>query len=316
MLKKIRNQILKQVDSKRVGFFEGWYFKQVSLSLDVVVSFIPGFSTEEGNQHAFLQYILVKNNVVKSGYVKYPLSDFVYYEDPFTIELGSSFFSKDKMVINFDDNGFKIKGTILFGEFLDIGKSVYAPNIMGPFAYIPFMECYHGLVSLRHELSGALVIDGEDEVFDGGIGYIEKDWGKSFPKKYIWLQCNSFGSGSSLFLSIADIPFGGFGFDGFIGVFHDGKREYRFGSYLRGGYKIVSLTEEVLEVELWRGPVRLFIRVSACGADSLIAPVAGRMSLVIKEAVSAVVEYSFVNKKTGDVFEERGCPGSYEVVGY
>ncbi len=316
MLKKIHNPILKQVNTRKAGFFEGWYFKQVSLSEDVVVSFIPGYSTVEGDQHAFIQYILVKNNVVKSGYVRYPLSDFLYVEDPFKVEIGACVFSKDNIVVDIDDAGFKIKGSIGFSEFLDIKKSAYAPSIMGPFAYIPRMECYHGLVSMRHELSGSLFIEGENVVFEGGLGYIEKDWGRSFPEKYIWLQCNSFKSGSSLFLSIADIPFAGFSFGGFIAIFHDGKKEYRFGSYLNGGYKIITLTDELLEVELWRGPIRLYLKVSARGTNSLIAPVGGRMSLVIKEAVSAVVEYSFVNKKTGDVFEELGWPGSFEVVGY
>ncbi len=316
MFKKIRNPILKQVDSKKIGFFEGWYFKQVSLSNKVVVSFIPGYSTGEDDQHAFVQYILVKNDVVKSGYIKYPLSYFIYQEEPFKLEIGPNCFTKDKMIIDIDDDGFLIKGSLELGDFLDIKKSIYAPSIMGPFAYIPFMECNHGVISMGHTLNGSLAISGEEEVFSGGHGYIEKDWGKSFPKKYIWLQCNSFSSGSSLFLSIADIPFALFEFGGFIAIFNDGKKEYRFGSYLNGGYKIVTLTEGILEVELWNGPIRLFIKVSSPSADSLVAPVAGRMSLVIKEAVSTVVEYSFVNKKTGYVFEEQGWPGSYEVVGH
>jgi len=316
MLKKIRNPIFKQVNSKKTGFFEGWYFKQVSVSKNVVVSFIPGYSTVEDDQHAFVQYILVKNGIVKSGYLRYPLSLFQYQEDPFSVHIGPNFFSRDRMDINLDDDGFLIKGSVGFGEFLDIKNSIYAPSIMGPFAYIPFMECNHGVISMGHSLTGSLMSDGKEEVFSGGHGYIEKDWGRSFPKKYIWLQCNSFESGSSLFLSIADIPFAGFKFGGFIAVFHDGKREYRFGSYLNGGYRVVTLTEGLLEVELWRGSIRLFVKVSSLGAESLIAPVAGRMSLVIKEAVSAVVEYSIVNKKTGYVFEEKGWPGSYEVVGH
>ena len=316
MFKKVWNPILKQVADGKNGFFEGWYFKEVSGAGDVVVSFIPGYSTVEGDEHAFVQYILVKDDEVKSGYMRYPLSDFKYWADPFRVEIGSCVFGIDGLSVDIEDAGFVFKGSVGFGKFQGIEQSLYAPNIMGPFAYIPNMECNHGVISLGHELNGSLMIADEFVNFDGGHGYLEKDWGRSFPKKYIWLQCNSFPSGSSLILSIADIPFAGFKFDGFIGVFHDGVREYRFATYLGGGYRVVSLSDEVMEVELWRGSVRLFVKVTAIGAEKLVAPVGGRMSLVIKEAVSAVVEYSFIDKKSGRVFEEKGSPGSFEVVGY
>lgn len=316
MIKNIWNPILRQVNPGKSGYFEGWYFKEVSGAGDVVVSFIPGYSTLEGERHAFIQYILVKNGEIKSGYLRYPLSDFKYNDAPFRVEIGTNIFGVDGFTVDMEDEGFVIKGHVAFGEFLGIGKNIYEPNIMGPFAYIPNMECNHGVISLGHDLNGTLSIADDVVVFDGGRGYLEKDWGRSFPKKYIWLQCNSFKSGNSLFLSIADIPFLGFEFSGFIGIFHDGVKEYRFGSYHGGGYRVVSLCDNVLEVELWRGQFRLFVKVTTIGADKLIAPVAGSMSLVIKEAVSAIVEYSFINKRTGEVIEEKGSPGSFEVVGY
>ena len=75
----------------------------------------------------------------------------------------------------------------------------------------------------RAKLNGALVarkaVDGENINFENGRGYIEKDWGTSFPKKYCWIQCNNFASSEdSLFFSIAHIPFLGFEFMGFIGI--------------------------------------------------------------------------------------------------
>ncbi len=316
MFKRMWNPILRQLKAGRIGFFEGWYFKEVSGSGDVVVSFIPGYSTVELDSHAFVQYILVKNGEIKSGYIKYPLSEFKYSEAPFRLEIGNNIFSVDGFSVDIDDAGFIIKGSVGFGKFLGIKQSLYAPNIMGPFAYIPNMECNHGVISLGHDLSGSLSIEDDIVTFDGGRGYLEKDWGRSFPKKYIWLQCNNFKSDSSLFLSIADIPFIGLEFSGFIGIFHDGVNEYRFGSYYGGGFRVVSLTETIVEIELWKGHIRLFIKVTSVGADKLIAPVDGRMSLVIKEAVSAVVEYSFIDKRTGHVIEEKGCPGSFEVVGH
>ncbi len=43
------------------------------------------------------------------------------------------------------------------------------PGIMGWYKYVPFMQCYHGVVSLNHELKGQLRINGSEHVFDDGF---------------------------------------------------------------------------------------------------------------------------------------------------
>lgn len=45
---------------------------------------------------------------------------------------------------------------------------------MGPFAFVPFMECYHGIVSMDHIIQGELEIDGATVDFSNGRGYMEK----------------------------------------------------------------------------------------------------------------------------------------------
>jgi tocopherol cyclase len=51
---------------------------------------------------------------------------------------------------------------------------------MGWFAYVPFMECYHGVLSLDHEVNGRLRLGKRETDFSGGRGYIEKDWAAPF----------------------------------------------------------------------------------------------------------------------------------------
>ena len=60
---------------------------------------------------------------------------------------------------------------------------------MGWYASMPFMECYHGVVSFGHGLAGTLE-RGRAGLFDGGRGYLEKDWGRAFPAAYVWLHSN------------------------------------------------------------------------------------------------------------------------------
>lgn len=49
---------------------------------------------------------------------------------------------------------------------------------MGPFAFLPRMECFHGLLSLDHSLEGQILWGNESLDFSGGRGYWEKDWGR------------------------------------------------------------------------------------------------------------------------------------------
>ena len=44
------------------------------------------------------------------------------------------------------------------------------------------MECYHGIVSMDHTVNGLIEINNEKIDFSEGRGYIEKDWGRSFPQ--------------------------------------------------------------------------------------------------------------------------------------
>ncbi|KAK3845014.1 MAG: hypothetical protein J3R72DRAFT_436734 [Linnemannia gamsii] len=98
---------------------------------------------------------------------------------------------------------------------IPLPTSRWRPSIMGFTAYLPFLECNHGVASLHHTITkGRLValrdskeVLGEAKL-DGGVGYVEKDWGVNFPSIWVWAQANLFEStpGSSLMISVASIP--------------------------------------------------------------------------------------------------------------
>lgn len=88
---------------------------------------------------------------------------------------------------------------------------------MGPFSYIPFMECNHAILCMCNSICGHIDLNENRIEFENGIGYIEKDWGCSFPKSYVWCQGNHFmHSNASFMLSIAEIPFKILNFKGFL----------------------------------------------------------------------------------------------------
>lgn len=187
--------------NKKSSYFEGWYLKHQSG--EDTVCFIPAFHVDErGERSASLQVIVNE----KTGFMEYPASRFYASESGFYCHIGNSRFSINGIEVDFECEGMRVKGKIEYSQVKPPKK-----DIMGPFAAVPFMQCYHGILSMSHELKGELDINGRTVNFDGGRGYIEKDRGTSFPSAYTWLQC-SWGerAGHSLMLAVAEIPLPGF----------------------------------------------------------------------------------------------------------
>ena len=321
-LNKIKNPLLFQGNNKEENYFEGWYYKQVSKDHKRVISFIPGISLFDDDVHSFLQYIYVsldENNkkLIKTGYIKYPVTDFKFNNNPFKLQLADNIFTESMISIKILDDNINIEGSLNLDSFTPIKKSVLVPNIMGFFAYVPKMECYHGIVSMNHRVSGILRINSEEIDFDNGKGYIEKDWGTSFPERYIWIQCNNFhNDNTSIFCSIANIPFMGKSFLGYIcNLIIDGV-EYRFATYNNSKLKIESINKDKIVIILENNKAKLKIEAYLNEAGELIAPKQGRMIKIVKEEVSGKVKINLYNKQSGINYEDICYMAGIEVVGF
>ena len=101
------------------------------------------------------------------------------------------------------------------------------------------------------------------------MGYIEKDWGCSFPKTYIWCQGNNFEkSNASFMLSIANVPFKMFNFRGMICVLLIDDKEYK--TPVRGKMEkdIFESIDSVIAVTLRHGDNIVFRDTSKnCGLE-------------------------------------------------
>ena len=321
-LNKIKYPLLFQGNSKSKEYFEGWYYKQVSKDEKSVISFIPGISLFNSDLHSFLQYIFIKtdeNNkkVVKTGYIRYALEDFKVTNNPFILQVGENIFTENRLSIKICDDNINIEGTLELGSLTPIKRSLLAPNIMGYFAYIPKMECYHGIVSMNHSLSGMMRINHEDVDFNKGKGYVEKDWGTSFPKKYIWIQCNNFkDENTSIFCSIADIPFMKKSFLGYIcNVIIHGK-EYRFATYNKSKFKIESINDKNIVISLENSKVKFIIEATLNEGGQLISPHEGKMQGVVKEGLSGEVKVYLYNKQNKIIYEDISHMAGFEIVGF
>lgn len=312
-------------NQRRKKYFEGWYFKQVSGDESVVFSVIPSMMRSKTAEKAMLQMILAENRDgqwrIQTAGLDFPMGEFHHTKDPFSLKIGSNAFSREGISLDIassDDASTavpEISCDISFGPFTMLPTSVLAPTIMGPFSYLPFMECIHGIGSLHHTLRGSLQIDDRRVSFDGGVGYIEKDWGHSFPKSYVWLQSNHFRHRPScLFFSWADIPLGPFQFPGFICHLWIEGKHHRFATYNRARCTIDEMNEEEISVTLRKGHRSLWIRAKADIKGVLSAPKHGQMDHQIKEGLAGTIDFRFTDELAGEVIEDSSSLAGVEIM--
>lgn len=291
-------------------YFEGWYCKIVDPAEDHVFAVIPGISRGIDNQHhAFIQVLDGKK--CKATYHDFSLSDFSADTREFRISLGGNEFSGDHIRLDLPE----LKGEIQCRNRVRWPKMLGAPGIMGWYSFVPFMECYHGVVSLHHQYSGQLKVYGKEVDFTGGTGYMEKDWGVSFPRSWIWMQSNHFGNGDQtcVMASVAHIPWIGSYFIGYIVGFQWQNRLYRFATYTGARMK-AALSDHDVTLAFADHRYRLEITgVQAPGAK-LVSPLSGNMTGKVNESMQGVLRLRFYEKDRL-LYEGQGRNAGLEIAG-
>jgi len=311
-LKLFRPEVF-QGTLKKKNYFEGWYFKNVSKDLNNVWSFIPGISLTDNDPHTFIQVI---NGITgEADYIKYNLDDFSWDKKKLYIKIGNSVFTDSFIDLNIDKQNVNIKGRIDYPITTGYPKTLFSPGIMGWYSYIPFMECKHGIVSVNHELSGRITVNKDLIEFEGGKGYIEKDWGTSFPEAWLWIQANNFHDWNSSFcFSVAKIPWRGKFFIGFIAFLYLNKKFLLFSTYNNSIIREMSHSGESIDLILKNKDYILNINTRKSTFGELRAPVSGDMSRKIKESIDSEVTLSLFDRYDNLIYSDSSKRAGLEVI--
>ncbi|MDD4967917.1 MAG: tocopherol cyclase family protein [Paludibacter sp.] len=297
---------------KTKKYFEGWYFKVVTADETNAFAFIPGIAMDEnGKQQAFIQVMDGKKRTAE--YHKFDADEFKPKAGKFEIEIGSNFFSNDTMRLDIPTTS----GQLQFTDSIPWPNQWYSPGIMGPYSFVPYMECYHGILSMDHRIEGQLTIHGETIDFSNGRGYMEKDWGQSFPSAYFWMQSNHFNQpGISLKASVAKIPWMGNSFIGFIAGVWLQDRLIQFTTY--NGSRLIKSYADRDEVKLIleNRKYRLEILAHREKATQLASPILGFMDGRIEESMTSEIDVQLYDKKSSNlILFDTGRNAGLEVAG-
>lgn len=277
------------------GFFYGWYLKWQSDNQTLAV--IPAVHQSGRKRTCSIQII------TDDGAWIVPFSADAYHRTGSNMVIGKNRFGKHGIRLVIHTPELSVKGKLFFGPL-----SPLRYDIMGPFSFVPFLECRHSVYSMMHSVSGTVYINEQKYLFQNALGYWEGDRGRSFPEKYVWTQCSF--SGGSLMLSVADIPMAGFRFTGVICAVLWQGREYRLATYL--GARAVRIRNSM--VRIVQGDMELEAGLlEGRSARPLKAPAMGDMVRVIHESAACRARYRFrKGKHTLFAFESDRASFEYE----
>lgn len=294
-------------------FFEGWYYKLVSKDENSRYAIIPGVILG-GKGHAFIQ---VLNGISgDSSYHVFPLDSFWSSKERFEIRIDRNEFSSNRIKLHIDDHERSVSGELRFEGVKPWPVNWISPGIMGWYAWVPRMECYHGVVSLDHRIQGRLRVDGQNINFNRGRGYIEKDWGESFPKAWVWFQSNHFESkGTCITASVAIIPWLRSAFKGFIiGFLFEGQL-YRFATYTGAEIERLEISDTQVHWIVKNKDYRLVMMAEKGRGGLLRGPTRLDMGKRIVETLDARVDVELSNRAGNILFQGSGRYAGLEVQG-
>ncbi len=280
--------------SKKRSYFEGWYYKNQNDS--EVISLIPAFHIDENGKKSVTIQVIINSS---SYQVKYKIDDFSVLRKRHGLRIDKNIFTEDGINLNICTDSIEVVGKLIFTRSIPLRY-----DIMGPFKFLPFMQCRHSVYSLAHNIKGQLIVNGRVINYNNGLGYVEGDRGVGFPSNYFWTQCSwRNNENNALMLSIADIPIGNLTFKGCIGIVYYGGKEYRLATYL--GVKVRKYSNR----EFWVQQRGYDLKVTVIDENphNLLAPVKGNMKRTVFESVDCKVRYLFmVNGKVIFDFVGRG----------
>jgi hypothetical protein len=299
------------------GQFEGWYFKLVDAAGAQPYALIPGVLLGE-DAHAFIQ--VLDGRAGKAAYHRFPLDAFRAERDTFAVEIARSRFGKEgvSLAVDVEESsvGQALGGEVRFDAWRPWPVTFRAPGVMGPYGFMPFMECNHGILSLDHGLRGRLVVDGSETSYDGGRGYVEKDWGRRFPSGYVWTQSNHFEEkGVCVTASVARIPWLTGAFRGFLVGLLLGGTLHRFTTYNGARIESLTLSDTHLELRIRSRTHRLKIDSRKAEGGILHAPYGNGMLERVAETMTSEIELCFSKLSGGIVYEGRGRHACLETQG-
>lgn len=264
---------------KEKNYFEGWYIKLLN-GTETIALIVSCHRTTDGAQKVMLQ-ILTEDNSYQIDFSEKEC----YFGNRF-LRIGENVISIKGMHLHIVTERVTLIGNVKFSEW-----NVPQFDVMGPFAKVKCMPCFHTVHSIYHEVDGTLRLNGRVLTYKPGTCYIEGDRGCDFPRKYLWTQYTW--EKHSLMFAIAELTMWKKTFLGCVGVLYADGKMMRIATYL--GAKVIYADRHTQIVR--QGKWLVIVERNGGAGQLLKAPVNGMLVRNVTESVTAQVHYRIFEGK-------------------
>jgi hypothetical protein len=184
---------------------------------------------------------------------------------------------------------------------------------MGYTYFIPNLPCYHSVLNTAQSVSGEIQHKGLCYTLDHEMGYLEKNWGTTFPENYFWVHAiDPNNPAISLLFSRAKIVWLGKTYIKHVGYFSfDGQqielRELKNFSVSNSNHgpenRIIQIRSASAHLDL----------ALECGSEVLFkGPKDGALSRIIQHQTDASIKVSLTYENRSHQFQ---MVGNFEDIG-
>lgn len=216
MLRNFNPTILRG-NFNRNKYFEGWFQKIFSAKHQASFVVIYGYATRNSNDtFGFIQMHIPDE---KPLLLHFPKEEVFCDPGQHLVRMGNNILTTERISVNTDEVEVDLS--------LDKNEPLRSfKNSMGYSYVIPNLPCYHSVLNKSHIVSGEINSKSSRFSLDNEIGYLEKNWGTSFPENYVWLHAvDPENMEVDLLFSQAEINWMGKKFIRHVGYFRfDGKQ--------------------------------------------------------------------------------------------
>lgn len=267
---------------KQSNYFEGWYIHVLDSDKNIAYAFIFGLSLYKKDPHAFIQ--VIDKKAKEPYYFRFGINDFFYNND--AIKIKDNILSPSQITIK--EGPFDINLSI--SGLTSLQNNILMPSVMGMIRYLP-LPTHIEIIFLDALVTGVI-----NNMNFSGSAYMEKNWGKCFPTKWIWVESNNFkNTNTSFVMAYANLFHN---VDGFFAILHIDGEEIRFATYNGFKAKIVESCEDNIIIEIKKKNIILKVDIEYKDDYKLVAPTKyGNMNRIIKESLNSNLKLLLYHNK-------------------
>lgn len=264
-------------DKRKRNYFEGWYVRILDQAQGLNVALIFAKTHFHKDPHAFLQIFDAVAGT--NRYLRFPLASFSFEDG--CVRIGEQTLSPEHIHVSEAD----VSVTLTISNPVELGKK----SAMGPLLALP-LECYQEVIYMAARVAGSVRLGTKTITIENGQSYMEKTYGRRFPKRWFWLQANRFDEQVAISLAGGKVPTLLFKKFGYFFILHLPQKTLVLATYNFARLKFSEQADGTIWFSLKKGRYKIHMVARQIHPVVLVGPQKhGEMTLDVPESLESTV---------------------------